>query len=73
LKNSHPKMPLKANGICVNCYQKKFCCFANFGEEVVFCEEYSFQESDAGENGRSDWGQTAFPGFDMRGLLPGLE
>ena len=73
VNNSHPKVPLKENGICVNCYQKKVCYFASFGEEVVFCEEYSFLESDAGKHGRSGGGQVQFSGFDIRGLIPGWD
>jgi len=71
MKKSPPKVPLKENGICVNCYQKKACYFASFGEEVVFCEEYSFLEPDGGENGRSGGVQMQFSGFDMCGLIPG--
>lgn len=72
MKNTWPKIPLQEKGICVNCYQKKGCRFGCFGEEVFFCEEYSFRESGDRESRYFGLGKMDFPGFDVKGLIPGL-
>jgi len=71
VKNIHSKMPLKENGICVNCYQKKDCNYACFGEEVLFCDEYSFRDSGGRKSRYSGFGQMDFSGFNIRDLIPG--
>ena len=73
MKNISRQGSLQAKGICVNCDQKKICYFASFGEEVLFCEEYGFQEWSDRKFRHSGVGQMDVSGFNIRRLIPGWE
>jgi hypothetical protein len=68
--NIRQKTSLRAKGVCVNCDQRKFCNFVCFGEEVLFCEEYSFRNSADRRSMHSALGRLDFEGIDVKNLIP---